>query len=272
MADRSPHALALSGLLIALSTQACVDDSASLLLSGPYIAEGQIEEQDGMTSFTCEFEANEEAQTVAAGVIDLERLDRIGQFPFNSTLVENYGTGSFVLAMGVQNRLGGSNAVDPTGLRSNTNDVLVDGFEISWRSAGGEDVIYNPGPTAGVGCGGPGFRSISTKVSSAGAARIIYVPLLSSRVATDGGRGNELGCLRGQLAAAFPGADLAVAPQLVQVHIRAVGETLDGQNVESDTYVFPISVCDGCESIAESLGDEGSATASGATPMCRAGA
>ena len=277
MPHRSPYrlaALAALAALSALAASACVDDSASLLLTGPYIAQGQLEtdEMTMATSIACEFEANEDALTVAAGIIDLARLDRIGQFPFNSLNIENYGTGSFVLAMAAQNRLGSSADADPTGLRANTNDVFIEGFEISWRTADGEDVIYNPGAPKDQSvttCAGPGFRALSAKVSSAGAARVIFVPLISSRVSTGGGSSGELPCLRSQMINAFGAGNLASAPQLVQVHIRAIGETVDGQNIESDTYVFPISVCDGCSSLAGALGPEEGPLATGATPMCQ---
>ena len=85
--------------------------------------------------------------------------------------------------------------------------------------------------------------------------------------------------LRGGLVGNFGNA-INTSPSQVFVEIQAKGETLDGQNVESEVMVYPISVCDGCGVFDRTLSfccdnpdspDTSGCPTFGAPPMCLPG-
>ena len=243
--------LALSG--VALPMSGCVDAENSMTISGPYIADGSME--DG--GFICEWDPGDtEASTTSRIVVDLSIIDSVGHFPFYGiTPPFSYPVGSVVAVLGIGNKL--TNDSPTGGLNANQNDIYLKEISVRWTLDG--KTVYSPGtdPAAGgTGCGGSGIRLASDYIPTGLAATPVPVELLRGQIPTNGAGVLESGCLDGALG------DMQFGEFVVEV--QAFGETTAGVNVETPVLNIPVVVCRDC---AEQMGLNPNIT--GATSMCK---
>jgi hypothetical protein len=207
-----------AGMLFALSTSACVEADATLLMRGPVLASCTDSETTGIS---CTFEGEDAPGLASVLSVNLGDL-AVGQGP---TFVPNI----FTVPVSLKNRLLASDAYAPIGeqnnLRVDQNPIVIDSFQISFPSdsnLGGVDGLDSE------------YRYVvdvpSGDSSSGAAVRLVDATTIAAWKAVFGG-------LAGGNAA-------AIVPVLV--NIQAFGTTLGGQEVESNIVGIPINVCLGC--------------------------
>ncbi len=207
-----------AGMLLALSTSACVDADASLFMKGPVFASCSESDSGGIG---CVFEGEDAVGIAEVLTVNLGDLAD-GQAPGGSPNI-------FTIAVSLKNRLIGSDTYAPIGeqnnLRVDQNSVILDSFQISFPSdsnLGGVDSLDTE------------YRyvaSVDTGGSSSGAAvRLVDATTVQAWKAVFGG-------LAGNQAA-------AIVPAMV--NLQAFGTTIGGQEVESNIVGIPINVCLGC--------------------------
>lgn len=218
---------ALAGVLSLAALTGCVDADPSFVLKGAIV--GELSDDDGLScARTCTFTSGGNATRVnTAGVLDLARLEQSGQFPY---LIP----GSYVVNLELTNTLAQSDANDGSRLRNDTNSISLREFIIVWKTPDGE-TLYEPGEADS-----GGSRPAFALVDSDGGILNLDVELLSGTIFPNG-TNSEAAFLRGAIS-----QDITQSPKQVIVEIQARGETLDGQNVESQIMKYPISICDGC--------------------------
>ena len=240
-----------------------MDSDNSLILDGAYLAELEVGGNDEIsrngcaTSCVLEYGSAETNLINGAGFVDFARLQDSGQYPYLEP-------GSYFLPLRLTNRLTDSTDNDGSGLRQNSNDVVLREFRITWTDSNGEE-LYLPGNN------NDGVRPFFAYIPSGENFVGVEVPLLSGRIypnATDNEAAFLAGALNDQLGARF-----GQAPTEVFVEIQAVGETNDGLTVESQIMRYPISVCNGCGVFNFTLSyccleSDGRCTSFGVTPMC----
>lgn len=260
--------IALAGLLtLTTLSLGCVEADPSLVLTVGIVGElDSTSAMDGDTCPTsCEYEfGGNNGIFVGSAAIDLARLEQYGQFPYRQP-------GTFKLTFAMENRLQDSTANDGSGLRSDSNDIAVDRFNVVWKTTTGKQ-LYAPG-----GDESDGVRRFYIYVGSDGDIVGGQLDLLSGAIFPDG-TNNEAAFLRGALQEEFP--NIGSAPSEVIVEIQAVGKSNDGSRVESQVVRFPISICDGCQVFDTALSyccddpgniDSASCPVFAATPMCAPG-
>ncbi|MEC9441191.1 MAG: hypothetical protein VYE40_08830 [Myxococcota bacterium] len=262
---RNTYILSLAGLLaIAALNTGCVEADPSLILEGGIV--GELGDADPVAcSANCEFALTGGSGVTAlstSGFLDLARLEQYGQYPYRVP-------GSYTLRVNLTNILGDSTTNDGAGLRNDSNSIKLKEFTIVWKKPDGT-IIYEPGEV-----NSGGSRPAFAYIGSGGGQLSIDVDLLSGVIFPDG-MNAETTFLRGGLVNNFGNA-INTSPSQVFVEIQAKGETLDGQNVESEIMVYPISVCDGCGVFDRTLSfccdnpdspDTSGCPTFGAPPMC----
>ena len=255
----------------------CTDADPSLLLSSPILGtfENSGGQQDNGEPPACEElvcvaedSGTESPRPALAGFIDLSELEATGQFPY-------YQPGSFFVTVSLTNRLA-DNSEGNRGLRINTNDIVIQGVRVTWTDPEGNE-IYSPGSV-----GSDGFRALSALVRTGGqgSATIIDVPLISgtSTQIQDDVAAPEPEFLRAVLRSEFGESSVGI-PRLLYVNLQAFGESLDGEDVESNIVRYPIDICDGCTATNPAFlqplpctpsGQVSPTSLRGATPMCAA--
>lgn len=207
-----------AGMLLALSTSACVDADASLLLKGPVFAQCTESDTGGIS---CAYVGADAVGVAEVLTVNLGDLDQ-GQAPGG-------GPNIFTIGVAMTNRLLASDAYAPIGeqnnLRIDQNPIIIDSFQISFppdSNLGGVDSLDNE------------YRYVvdvpSGDSSSGAAVRLVDATTVTAWKAVFGG-------LAGGNAA-------AIVPALVNV--QAFGTTVGGQEVESNIVGIPLNVCLGC--------------------------
>lgn len=207
-----------AGMLLALSTSACVEADATLLLRGPVYAACTESETSGIS---CSFEGDDPAGVAEVLTVNLSDIAR-GQSPAGRANI-------FTMAVTLENRLLGSDTYAPIGeqnnLRVDQNSIVIDSFKITFppdSNLGGVDSLDTE------------YRyvvDVKSSGSKAGAAvRLVDATTVTAWKAVFGG-------LTG-------GNADAIVPALVNV--QAFGTTVGGQEVESNIVGVPINVCLGC--------------------------
>lgn len=229
------------GTLVALSLTGCVDQDASLLLEGyfPWSADGEVvNDETGEIRQTgaCAPPSQGAGEAVIIqGFVDLGVLgntsDTGGQpiLDPRGNVVGTQGANQFSFGARATNRLPDNQRIyGQSSTRLNTNDVLITGAEVTFNFSNSSLTFE---------------RSFSSVVNSGGEYLDFQLSLISS--ASDVG-GLEA-CVRQELAqeGIAQGAmnDYKV-PVFVDIKLNA--ETLDGSNISSNTFTFPMEVCLGC--------------------------
>ncbi len=216
-----------AGILLALSTSACVDADATLLLKGPVFAQCALDETTGGVS--CQYVGDDAAGVAEVLTVNLGDLDQ-GQAPGGAPNI-------FTIGVAMTNRLLASDTYAPIGeqnnLRIDQNPIIIDSFQISFppdSNLGGVDSLDNE------------YRyvvDVPSGDSSAGAAvRLVDATTVTAWKTIFGG-------LAGGNAA-------AIVPALVNV--QAFGTTVGGQAVESNIVGIPLNVCLGCTYTSTAFG------------------
>lgn len=249
------YSVPLVGLLVLTMLGAgCVDADPSLRMTISSVGEFTTSEE-ATCGGVCEYSIDSDQLPNVEGFLDLARLEQYGQFPQRVP-------GSYALNVSVTNRLESNAEADGSGLRIDSNGVVIKEFRIAWKTVDGA-TIYEPGDEAT-----EGVRPVNIEVSSGGQTEFVIVNLLSGLIYPNG-ENNEAAFLRGGLADALPNANLSQAPRLVFVEIQAIGETIDGsKRVESEVLSYPVSVCDGCQVFDTVLSYCCADTANLDTPTC----
>lgn len=230
----------LLGALVALGSTGCVDQDASLLLEGHFtrVAEGEINDDTGEIRQTgaCLPPAQGVGETVAIqGFVDLGVLSNTsntgGQpiLDVSGNVVGSLGANQFTFGARATNRLSDNSRIYGQGsTRLNTNDVLITGADVTF-TFGNSALTFE--------------RSFSSVVDSNGGTLDFGLALISS--AADVG-GLEA-CVRQELAqAGIPQGAMNDFKVPVFVDIKINAETLDGSNISSNTFTFPMEMCLGC--------------------------
>jgi hypothetical protein len=128
-----------AGILLALSTSACVDADATLLMKGPVFAECKASDTGGVSCLYVGDDAIGVAEVLTVNLGDLDQ----GQAPGG-------GPNIFTIGVAMTNRLLASDAYAPIGeqnnLRVDQNPIIIDSFQISFPSdsnLGGVDSLDN---------------------------------------------------------------------------------------------------------------------------------
>lgn len=217
---KSTRTMMLGCLLAAsaLTATGCVEEDASLLMWGHIIQTGT---EDEAGEVTCEIPAGEGDASLISGhlFVDLAEIEADGQAPASDP-------GIFYANLALVNRLGESGELNPIGndqnLRIDQNWVELSGLEFEFEPAAFEALNGTYDFTALV-PSGDGFLHAA-------------VPLIQPA--------DLIQRWRPAFQAASNGQANAIVPALVT--IKAVGETLGGEDVESNAITLPIDICDGC--------------------------
>ena len=226
----------VGALMAGASLTACVDQQASILMKGSVV--GDAEEEGFLCSYNMDMDAPGLVYT--QGFVDLESLSTIGQ-P-RTPLEGSVGAANvYEFAAMYQNQLVDSRQVGAEGgggggggfsnLPLNQNDVIVTSATVTFPAddntfgfAGGaaalEDVEYE--------------RVFSMLVRSGGGVGVNNIPLINGQ--------QEADLFRDFLTA----NSVTSRPLTFVAEIQLQGETMAGNDVESNIFRFPIQICVDC--------------------------
>lgn len=235
------RALGILGVLCTLGLTGCTDETVSIVLQGNFPR--VMEEPDDITrpDFRNALypENANNAQVFLSGFIDLEQLKLYGQPPYGvDDEGRDYGSsprnvfkfGSLMSNQLVDNKSAGG--IDT--LRVNTNDILISGATITFTFNSSSLTFERPFSTL-VQPDGDMFADISL-VNSASERELLAA------------------CVRDEIRVFQIPASQApeiIVPVFVDIQVK--GETLDGTNVQSNVYTYPMELCLDC---SEALGED----------------
>lgn len=233
---KTPIKVLSASALLAMTLSGCVEQDASLQLKGGVLA------TTGEGELSCVMPTEYDSTSIfsSAGFIAGQELAEFGQPLIGSEYVP--GTrNSFSLGVAFQNRLPDSRNVGATGgggsggfegLYLDQNAITVTGARINVPSdlnsfaddenGGSRSVAF---PEA--------RRDFSALVESGGGSVVMRIPLISGS--------SELDVLEEFVSASG-------ASQITFVFtVQLVGETLSGNEVTSNVYQYPVTVCPSCD-------------------------
>jgi hypothetical protein len=252
---------AISLALAALGTVApsCVEHDSAVVLRGVHQLEGSVEDVDfdGDGSeepiiTSCELPSDltgTDGLFAFSGEIDLSELEERGQgyaVEGGSIYFVDYGggPGQFNMPMSITSKLAsnGSASGDPTspdGLRVNTNKIQIRRAEIrfpdsenTFQAADGSNV--RPSDVGANGIEELSPRFISPLLEEQGSSAIFPVPLILPQ---------ELNAFRALHQAVSSNAGQSIT---LLAEVQVFGETVDGANVESNVFQWPVTICRNC--------------------------
>ncbi len=226
------NVIAVALLVVGLSLTGCVEEEASVVMHSNLLGDGTFDtgDEDEPDRVGCTFTADfDEPRVLGSGTIDLAELENEGQ-----RMVRESNQGAnlerYTFTTVLENRLADSRTVgavsggDGDGfenLELDKNDVMI--------TSGVVDLFaVDDGALVGV-FDQPIERRSTMLVQSGGGVANYGVPIIQGF--------EEIQRLREGV-----GAD----PVSFIAEIQLMGETLAGDQVESNTVEYPITICDGC--------------------------
>jgi hypothetical protein len=220
--------LILGAALVGLTSSACVDADASLLLTGPVTFDGAVSEDEeaGTVSASCTI-STDRSRAWSRLSINLEEIKTQGQS------VARYGIGSipnsFDMSVVLQNRLQPSDVYSPIGenqnLRVDQNLIQVEKVSFSFPSGSNQ----------------PGFNALDKSfdfivtVDSGGGESAAYVPIISPA---------DIRTWEQVVSQVTGSNPSAVVPGSVEIQVS--GRTTSGTEIESNLINVPFDVCLNC--------------------------
>lgn len=224
--------LLLLGIALgSISSTACVDADASLLLTGPVIFTGSVtEEEDQITGATCTI-STDRSNAWSRLQINLDEIKTQGQS------VARLGLGSvpnlFEMSVVLENRLVPSDTYSPIGdgqnLRIDQNLIQVERVSFTFPSGSNQ----------------PGFSALDktfdfiVTVDSGGGEAGTYVPIITPA---------DIQLWETVVTGVTGGTRNAVVPGSVEIQVS--GRTTSGTEIESNLINVPFDVCLGCTMIS----------------------
>lgn len=216
-------------LMLGLSVIAsgCVDQEVSMTLRGNFAQTVAVDDGENPNFDECQYPKSiddENARSSRQGFMDLEQLKTTGQpnSPIGRSNV-------FIFGAAVGNQLKNNEKENDIKIRVNTNDIVISGAEITYN--------FNSSSLQFT-------RSFSDVLDAEKTSSLLIdVPLIASaediRALSD--------CVRLELAEFQLTPDQEKLLQVpVFVDIKIIGETLDGEDVESHIFTYPVDICLGC--------------------------
>lgn len=237
--SQSLRALGLFALLCTLGFTGCTDETVSIVLQGNFPKTMDQAEEDEIVDFNTALypDSTDGARIFLDGFIDLEQLKTLGQPPYTpganggqiSASPRNvFRFGSFLTNQLVDNKSAGG--LDT--LRVNTNDVQVSGAKITYTFNSSSLTFERPF-SALIAPDGEFAASIALVNSASEVERLAA-------------------CIEDEIRVfQIPKAQAPDIIVPVFVDIQVSGETLDGTNVQSNVYTYPMELCLDC---SEALG------------------
>lgn len=229
----------LFGALLFSGAVGCVEQDTSLLLEGHLLRSAASETaDDGSVSMTgaCVFDPSATTTSIETqGFMDLKILanDGGGQPIVSATgdVVGSRGANLFTFGAKITNVLPNNQRIyGQQSTRVDTNKVLIKGAKVTY-TFNSSSLVFE--------------RSFSAIVGSGSGTLVMDLPLVTSAADVNAIEA----CVRQELAvSSIPPAEQDAFKVPVFVDIQVEAETLDGSDIASNIFTFPMEVCIGCTS------------------------
>lgn len=227
----------IATMIVAFGSTACVDQQASVLMMGSIV--GEYDSEAGSCEYTLDLEDTQRINTV--GFVNLAHLDAVGQ-PVIANGPPAAGTNVYFFTALYQNQLvdsrtvgaegGGGGGGGYTNLTLNQNDILITSATVHFPADSNTFNINNQPISF------PDTeheRLFSMLVTSGEGVALSHIPLINGH--------REAAAFDEFLAGTgLPANEIITFMVEIQLH----GETMAGNRIESNRFVYPIQMCRDC--------------------------
>ncbi len=230
-------------MIAGLAAAGCADEEASVVMLGSAVGEGEIQESDDGEVFgSCEFEADMDEPVVrSTGFINLNDIDDPGQVLVPGTTVDA-SPNRYIFESIFENQLFDSRSVGAVSggdgggfenLELDKNDIIIKSATVEF--SGDNNTLALEGGEATFDAI-DSERLVSMLVHSGGGVSTLGVPVVNNP--------NEVEAMENFMNEIGAGDDDIIT---LVAEIQLHGETLGGNEVESNRIEFPIDVCLDCD-------------------------